>query len=124
MDDKTFKSYEERILDSIDVHNPQSTNTLIRFFNILNNLIKYLSNTEFSTLGYTQEIERQFEFFSSEDDYLNNFRQLLDTRTKADSIRVAKVFYYLVMPHAFDGSRSDTNILTAECMKRISKLYD
>ena len=68
MDNKTFENYQKRMLNAINTPNFQSKDPFTKLSKILDNLMKYVNAVSFTSVGFRQEIEKQFKTVDSSED--------------------------------------------------------
>ena len=65
MDNKAFENYQKRMLNAINTPNFQSKDPFRKLSKILGNLTKYVNAVSFTSVGFRQEIEKQFKTVDS-----------------------------------------------------------
>lgn len=77
MDNKTFESYQKRMMDAMKNPNSQSNEPFTKLANILDNLNKFLNSDSFSLTGFKQEVEKQFQSVDCSEEIASHFKNTL-----------------------------------------------
>lgn len=123
MDNKTFENYQKRMINAINAPNSQSKDSFTKLSKILDNLKEYINTISFTSVGFRQEIEKQFNTTDSSDETAIHFKNtLLKCSNKADALRAITDLYNMVKPISLQvGSWSSVASIANECMAEIEK---
>lgn len=124
MNDKTFESYQKRMLDAMQNPNKQSNDLFTKLSNILENLKTFVNISTYSQTEFKQEVEKQFKSVDSSDETVRHFKKtLLDfCSSKNESLKIISELHSMVKPlSAQVGSWSAVASIANECMAEIEK---
>ncbi len=123
MDNKTFENYQKRMLNAINTPNFQSKDPFTKLSKILDNLMKYVNAVSFTSVGFRQEIEKQFKTVDSSDETATHFKNtLLRCSKKSDALRTITDLYSMVKPISLQvSSWSSVASIANGCMTEIEK---
>lgn len=124
MNDKTFENYQKRMLNAMQNPNKQSNNPFTKLSNILENLKTFVNNGAYSSVGFRQEVERQFKTVNSSDETARHIKKTLMSfcSNKNESLKTISELQSMVKPISTQvDSWSAVASIADECMAEIEK---
>lgn len=124
MNDKTFESYQKRMLDAMQNPNQHSNDPFTKLSNKLDNLKKIVNSRTFSKAEFKQEVNKLFCDVDSSDEESKHIKNTLISfsSTKDEAIKTISELQCMIKPISVQiGSLSAVADIANEYMAEIKK---
>ena len=124
MNDKTFESYQKRMLDAMQNPNQHSNDPFTKLSNKLDNLKKFVNCRTFSKAEFKKEVNKLFTDIDSSDEETRHIKNTLISfsSTKEEAIKTISELQSMIKPISVQiGSLSAVADIANEYMAEIEK---